>query len=156
FIAPVSHTPWAAPAHLPTPVPSRLIGRDRTLAELRGNFLKMLRGERQLVFVTGEPGIGKTAVVDAFRRRAEAEADARIAVGQCIEGYGSKEAYYPMLEAIAELCRGIGGDSVVEILATQAPTWLVQFPALLTPNRGQTLQREILGATRERMLREIG
>src|SRR5262249_37434111 len=31
FIAPVSHTPWAAPAHLPTPVPSRLIGRDRTL-----------------------------------------------------------------------------------------------------------------------------
>src|SRR4029453_13418765 len=41
----------------------------------------------------------------------------RIARGQCIEGYGSKEAYYPMLEALAGLCRGDGGDAIVQILA---------------------------------------
>jgi len=40
-------------------------------------------------------------VVDAFMRQAAAEApDIRIALGQCIEGYGSKEPYYPMLEAL--------------------------------------------------------
>src|SRR5947209_8562451 len=41
-------------------------------------------------------------------------------------------------------------------LGGQAPTWLVQFPALLTPDRGEILRREVLGATPERMLREIG
>ena len=45
---------------------------------------------------------------------------------------------------------------MVQILAAQAPTWLVQFPALLTHQQRETLQREIEGATRQRMLREIG
>jgi tetratricopeptide (TPR) repeat protein len=45
---------------------------------------------------------------------------------------------------------------VVQILAAQAPTWLVQFPALVKREHREMLQREILGATRERMLREIG
>ena len=46
-------------------------------------------------------------------------------VNQCLasrgvnvsRGYGSKEAYYPMLEALAGLCRGDGGDAIVQILA---------------------------------------
>jgi hypothetical protein len=53
------------------------------------------------------------------------------------------------------LWRGAGGDAVVQTLATHAPTWLVQFPALVTREHRETLQRELLGATRERMLREI-
>ena len=53
------------------------------------------------------------------------------------------------------MCRGAGGDAVVQTLATHAPTWLVQFPALVTRAHRDTLQRELLGATRERMLREI-
>ena len=65
------------------------------------------------------------------------------------------EAYYPMLEALGQLWRGAGGDAVVQTLATHAPTWLVQFPALVTRERRETLQRELLGTTRERMLREI-
>jgi len=42
------------------------------------------------------------------------------------------------------------------MLAAQAPTWLVQFPALVKQEHREMLQREIIGATRERMLREIG
>ncbi len=157
FIAPVRDGAATSRALSPAPVSSRLVGRQRTLSELGECLRKMSRGERQIVFVAGEAGIGKTAVVDAFMRQATAETpDIRIALGQCIEGYGSKEPYYPMLEALAGLCRGNDGDSIVEILAAQAPTWLVQFPARLTPDGGQTLQREILGATRDRMLREIG
>src|SRR5258708_18306485 len=76
--------------------------------------------------------------------------------GKCREGEGGKEAYYPMLEALGELCRGPGGESVIQTLATEAPTWLVQLPALVKREQREVLQREILGATRERMLREIG
>ena len=72
-----------------------------------------------------------------------------------MEGFGSKEAFYPVLEAVGRLCRGPDGARVVDTLATEAPTWLVQFPALLTRQHRETLRQEILGATRERMLREI-
>ena len=72
-----------------------------------------------------------------------------------MEGYGGKEAYYPMLEALGGLCRGPGGESVIQTLAEQAPTWLVQFPALVKPEHREMLKQEIDGATRERMVREI-
>jgi tetratricopeptide (TPR) repeat protein len=157
FIAAVSEgtgVPFAVPAG---PARSRIVGRDHPLGELRDCLQNASRGERQIVFVTGEPGIGKTALADEFQRQAAAAVPSlRIALGQCVEGYGGKEAYYPMLEALGQLCRGPGGDSVVETLAAQAPTWLVQFPALVKREQRELLQREIVGATRDRMLREIG
>lgn len=139
------------------PAQGRLVGRQRELAALRDCLRRTLHGQRQIVFVTGEPGIGKTALVDEFMRQASAgEPSLRMARGQCVESYGGAEAYYPMLEALGQLCRGREGNRVVEILAAQAPTWLVQFPAFSKPEHRETLQREILGATRDRMLREIG
>jgi DNA-binding winged helix-turn-helix (wHTH) protein len=157
FIAKVedSSLPTTA-AQTPRPA-SRLVGRDRAIGELHQCLRSALGGERQVVFITGEPGIGKTALAEEFQRQAAARhRSVRVACGQCVEGFGSKEAFYPMLEALGQLCRGGGGSKVVEILAAQAPTWLVQFPALLKPEHRETLQRELLGATRERMLREIG
>ena len=137
--------------------PGVMVGRQTELAELRDSLEKALRGRCQFVFVTGELGIGKTALAEEFQRQAAAGTPGlRIACGQCVEGYGSQEPYYPMLEALGQLCRGSDGESAVRILATQAPTWLVQFPALIKREHREMLQREILGATRERMLREIG
>src|SRR5208283_989655 len=133
-----------------------LVGRLRELSTLQACLRKALSGQRQIVFVTGEPGIGKTVLVDEFQRHAAAdEPSLRIARGQCVEGFGGAEPYYPMLEALGQLCHGPDGNRVVEILAARAPTWLVQFPALLKREQRQTLQQEILGATRDRMLREI-
>jgi len=144
------------PAVQGRPASSNLVGRERALGELGDALRRALQSKRQIVFVTGESGIGKTALADAFQPLAESEVPGlRIACGQCVEGYGGKEPYYPMLEALGRLSRGHGGDSVVSTLAAQAPTWLAQFPALLTDEHRETLQREILGATRERMLREI-
>jgi DNA-binding winged helix-turn-helix (wHTH) protein len=68
FIAPVSD--GAAPALSVAPATGRLVGRDRPLAALREALQRAVKGERQIVFVTGEPGIGKTALVDEFQRQA--------------------------------------------------------------------------------------
>jgi len=157
FIAAVSEGASSGPVLSTASAAGRLVGRERPLAALREALQRALKGERQIVFVTGEPGIGKTTLVDEFLRQAAIDVPhLRIGRGQCIEGYGSKEAYYPMLEALGQLCGGSTGESVVKTLTEQAPTWLVQFPALLTHVHRELLQREILGATRERMLREIG
>ena len=157
FIAPVSERLGASPTVPEIATQSRLVGRAPALNELHDRLHHAARGERQILFITGEAGIGKTALVDEFRRQLAATAlSLRIARGQCVEGYGGKEAYYPMLEALGRLCAGAEGEALVQVLAAHAPTWLVQFPALLKHEHRATLQREILGATRERMLREIG
>jgi DNA-binding winged helix-turn-helix (wHTH) protein/tetratricopeptide (TPR) repeat protein len=157
FIAPVSERAVSSPTAPEIATRSSLVGRDPALNELHDCLQHAARGERQIVFITGEAGIGKTALVDEFRRQLAATAlSLRIARGQCVEGFGGKEAYYPMLEALGRLCTGAERDALVQVLAVHAPTWLVQFPALLKREHRETLQREILGATRERMLREIG
>ncbi len=135
---------------------SRIVGRNTQLNMLRDCLQRTLANQRQVVFVTGETGIGKTTLVDEFVRRAAAEFPGiRIARGQCVEGHGSKEAYYPMLEALGQLCGTSAGDTLVRTLAARAPTWLVQFPAHVRREQRAMLQREIVGASRERMLREI-
>ena len=142
----------AAASHEPaaSPIPRQSVppGRASVLQELAAHLHKALGGERQLILITGESGIGKSTVVDAFH--AVIASEARVVRGQCVEGFGGKEAYYPFLEALGQLVRGPGAETVVNILASQAPTWLIQFPALLGPGQSEALQREPLGATRER------
>ncbi len=155
FVAPVIDE--SAAGTLSVTGTKRIVGREPALGELGGYLSRARRDDRQVVFITGEPGIGKTALADEFQRRAGVDApDVRIALGQCVEGYGGMEPYYPVLEALGQLCRGLEGESVVGILAKQAPTWLVQFPALVNSKQREVLEGQVLGATRERMLREIG
>ena len=151
FMAPVEEVRLAlAPAGMPGPV-----GRDHELASLDGHLRKALQGQRRLVLVTGEAGVGKSTLLDAFEQRLAGHEGMRIARGQCVEGFGGKEAYYPILDAFGQLIRGPGAEGTIQILASQAPTWLIQFPSLLKAEQRAALQREILGATRERMVREI-
>lgn len=135
--------------------PNQLVGRGAALAELEGYLQSCRRGQRQLIFVTGEGGIGKTSLVDAFSQQETAHPETRIGRGQCVEGFAWKEAYYPALEAIGSIVRTADGDEVMRVLATQAPTWLAQFPAAVKAEETEGLRREILGATRERMIREL-
>ncbi len=139
-----------APPGAPGPV-----GRDQDLAALEGHLRKALQGHRRLVLVTGEAGVGKSTLLDAFEQQLTGHDGMRIARGQCVEGFGGKEAYYPILDAFGQLIRGPGSQGIIQILASQAPTWLIQFPSLLKAEQREALQREILGATRERMVREI-
>lgn len=156
FVGAVRETGGAeSPDSANTPA-DKLVGRARELGTLRRSLLKALQGHVQIVFITGEPGIGKTALVDEFQRQAASgRPSLSIARGQCVEGYGGSEPYYPILEALGQLCRGAEGHRLVEILTAHAPTWLVQFPWLVNREQRQALQQEILGATRDRMLREI-
>ncbi len=145
--------PVPHPQHLVYPV----VGRETELQHLQRGFDKALHGARQIVFVTGEPGIGKTTLADAFLTRLADEhaQDVWIGRGQCIEHYGAGEAYLPVLEALGRLCRGRGGERMIALLNHHAPTWSVQLPALLQSTELEALQRKTAGATRERMLREL-
>ena len=98
--------------------------------------------QRQLVFVTGEPGIGKTALVEEFLSQIDGDQTLRIGRGQCVELYGAGEAYLPMLEALGRMRLAAGGEQVVQILKQDAPTWLTQLPALLADPDLEAVQRD--------------
>jgi tetratricopeptide (TPR) repeat protein len=158
---PVSSSRFQVPGSKSEPAPNPphptppLVGREAELSQLHRWLEKALGGERQIVFITGEPGIGKTTLVDTFLDQIAADGSVWLGRGQCIEHYGAGEAYMPVLEALGRLCRVPGGERLIELLAQQAPTWLVQMPALLSATELEALQRKVLGATQGRMLREM-
>jgi hypothetical protein len=78
-----------------------------------------------------------------------------VATGQCIEHFGAGEAYMPVLDALNGLARGDDG-ALLPLMRRVAPTWLVQLPWYVTDDDRQQLQREVAGATQDRMLREFG
>ena len=95
FIAPVRDESASPFAEVTTHATKTIVGREHSLAQLKGAFHKALQGHRQIVFITGEAGIGKTALVDVFHQSGAFGPKVRIARGQCVEGFGGKEAYYP-------------------------------------------------------------
>ena len=131
-----------------------VVGRDDALSLMRSLLQKTNSGERQIVFVTGEAGIGKTSVVDAFVQSVAPGGNIRIGRGHCLEHYGTSEAYLPVLEAVTRLCRE--NRQMIDVLRANAPMWLLQMPSLVVASEREALSREMTGATRERMLREMG
>lgn len=124
----------AALASTASPGPERapertVVGRERERAKI-ADWLRAARsGRRQVAFIAGEAGIGKTTLVemvlDELRRDAGGDA-CRIGRGQCIEHFGGGEPYLPVLDALAELCRGSGGEDVRATLAKHAPDWVLR------------------------------
>ena len=142
-------------ASIPINPNGQIVGREADLAQLDQCLTTALSGERQLVFVTGEPGIGKTTLAALFVAAVSDRQDLWIGHGQCIEQYGAGEAYLPILEALNRLCQEPGGDRLIEVLRQHAPTWLIQLPSLVAEADREALQRQIQGTTQERMLREM-
>jgi predicted ATPase len=110
----------SAPAE---PVPA-IVDREREMASLFTQFDLASNGQRRVVFLTGEAGIGKTALLDAFCRQLSIRFSTSVARGQCVEGFGSKEEYYPVMEALSQLCASADGERACKILARMAPAWL--------------------------------
>ncbi|HEV8715149.1 MAG TPA: AAA family ATPase, partial [Candidatus Binatia bacterium] len=132
-----------------------LVGREGELRQLQGWLEKALGGERQVVFVTGEAGVGKTTLVEGFLERVATDSELWIGRGQCVEHYGAGEAYLPILEALERLCRRGGDEHLIGLLRRHAPMWLAQLPSLISPVEREELQRQLVGAAQERMLREM-
>jgi predicted ATPase len=101
-----------------------IIGREDELKCLQGQLQLLESGQRRVVFVTGEAGIGKTALVDAFCKQLEPSNGLRVARGQCVQGVGGKEEYYPVTEALCQLCASPDGESACRVLERMAPGWL--------------------------------
>src|SRR5205823_9544009 len=108
-----------------------IIGRQQERAALRTAYEEAAAGRGLLLCVTGEPGLGKTTLVESFLEELAASGQTwHLARGRCSERLGGAEAYLPFLEALDSLLQGEGGASAAQAMKLLAPTWYVQVAPL--------------------------
>jgi DNA-binding SARP family transcriptional activator len=116
-----SAAPSASSARATPPVVTdaalRIVGRQSELAQLRAALAEAKLGAR-VALVEGEPGIGKTSLVEAFG--AEATADgAAVVWGRCHEG-DAAPALWPWvgaLRSLAEASTVVDGSELEQLLS---------------------------------------
>ncbi len=142
------------PANRATQRPRRWAGRERALRVMDHWFELAVGGERQIAFLTGESGIGKTTLTEMLVERI---GDRRVGVltGCCVQHFGTDEAFLPLNDALAAGCAGPNGPLLLTMLRNHAPAWLAQLPGPIDARDSAALQSEVFGASRERMLREF-
>jgi predicted ATPase len=99
------------------------------------------QGRRRIVFITGEAGIGKTALVDFFCR--QLPAGTVVARGECVPGVGAREEYYPVNEALGHLCTSAAAEEICRTLARMAPAWLAHIGRQPEPDEPSATQPSV-------------
>jgi serine/threonine protein kinase len=100
------------------------VGRQKERAELLRGFESAATAQGLFLCVTGEPGIGKTTVVEDFLAELT-NSGCKIALGRgrCSERLAGTEAYLPVLEALESLLHGEAGEAAARIMKAVAPNW---------------------------------
>ena len=99
-------------------VARRLVGREREMRHLDASLRRALGGTGQVVLVCGEPGIGKTRLIEELALRARA-AHMNVAWGRSYEAEGAP-ALWPWVQAITELMGHCNRESLERALAPVA------------------------------------
>ncbi len=97
-----------------------LVGREHEVGLLRERWERTTQAEGQVVLLSGEPGIGKSRLVQVMREYAEREAARRIEF-RC-SPYHQNSAFYPIIEHLQRLLAFAPPDSASERLGKLALT----------------------------------
>lgn len=133
------------------------VGRAAELEQLRAAYTRVRDGRSLIVGLAGEPGIGKTSLLNAFLDDLnDAGERPMVARGRCSENLAGTEAYLPVLEALDSLRSTLDGKTVGRLMLAVAPTWHQQIGAVTMTGPGFDSKEPIPAASRERMKRELG
>lgn len=131
------------------------VGREHEMAALRTAFDAACAGKTGMVFINGEPGIGKSTLIDRFLDQVAEGSPARVAIGRAVESHGTSEPYFPVFEALSDLVRNDDKDSAIATLLSSAPSWALQLPGLLSAESWAALRGRAGGLPRNRLLGEF-
>jgi DNA-binding winged helix-turn-helix (wHTH) protein len=135
----------------------RYVGRDREIAELR-RWVEGARDNGGSMFcISGEAGVGKTTLAEAFLSGLSVEHDSSVACGRCSERLVGTDAYLPILDILEDMLRRPYGHAAAAILKATAPSWCVELsPALISLDSvDSAAQAEARASSQERKKREF-
>jgi len=145
-----------APVEAISRVERHTVGRQSELDALRAALEAARGGRGSLVCVAGEPGIGKTTLVEAFLTDAAKDGSCAVARGRCSERLAGSDAYLPVLEALDSLLHGSDGVAAARAMKQVAPVWYAQVAPPSGRNDESAEQvAEIKDATQERLKRDF-
>lgn len=113
---------------------SVFVGRRTELEGLERHLRNAEAGKGRVVFVTGEPGAGKSTLISQFMVEAAlASPETRIIGAACSEQYGAAEPYQPFVEAFRSLLaepekRSGSWASLKDFASEVAPHWIAAIP----------------------------
>lgn len=143
----------SAVAPLKIEISTLVVGRTAPFEMIDQMTRHVLSGKRQMAFVTGEAGIGKTAfIAKAIEQLTQQGFDQLY--GRCTERFGTDEVFLPLIDALVNRYRA-NGPELISAVRAHAPTWILQLPGAIDASERAAFQDEVFGATRERMLREF-
>ena len=152
----VGSTVTTAPVMVPVARgPRRIVGREPEMDALLRAFDDAREGTGRLITVSGEPGLGKTALVDEFLATVTASGAARVARGRCSERLAGSEAYLPFLEALDNLLRSESLGSLVRVIKSVAPNWYAQVRSSGDDSSAERALAEAGAGSPTRMKREM-
>jgi DNA-binding CsgD family transcriptional regulator/tetratricopeptide (TPR) repeat protein len=106
-----------------------IVGRARELEVFRAAFDRMLAGRRQMVLISGEPGIGKTRCAQALAGVAE-DQGALVLWGHCREDAGAPP-YWPWVQILRAYVEASSLDEVRLNMGAAAKDIAALVPELL-------------------------
>jgi TOMM system kinase/cyclase fusion protein len=110
-----------------------LVGRDEELGLLRRRWEQAKAGEGQAVLLSGEPGIGKSRLVQTLKEQASAEGATRIEF-RC-SPYHQNSALYPIIDHLQSFLQFTREDSpAVKLEKLQHTLSHYRFPQADTPS----------------------
>jgi eukaryotic-like serine/threonine-protein kinase len=118
----------AASAHRPEPRRGVLVGREAELASLLGGLENAVAGRGRAFLLVGEPGIGKSRLLDEVSAAARARG-ARVLVGRCWEA-GGAPPYWPWVQSVRSFVRDADPDTLRPLVGPGASTLAQLLPEL--------------------------
>ncbi len=131
------------------------VGHGGDLVTLAARYDDVVLGRGHLLAVTGEPGIGKSTLIESaltiFARR---DMSPLVARGQCSERLAGTEAYLPILEALDMAAAGVHGEEVRLLIDTCAPSWAALRAVVPAEGTSGEFTRTV-ASSQERLKREM-
>jgi predicted ATPase len=132
-----------------------LVHREVELAALRTALQAARAGRGSFVCIAGEPGIGKTTLVEDFLDQSAGEGlGLFLGRGNCSERLAATEAYLPVVDALQYLVRNDQQAAAARLLKTVAPTWYAQITPFAS-DAGPQWEDPSRAASQKAMLREL-
>jgi tRNA A-37 threonylcarbamoyl transferase component Bud32/tetratricopeptide (TPR) repeat protein len=129
---------------------SEVVGRELEKMALKEEFIAASSGQASMVCVSGEPGIGKTTLVEDFLSEVIRSSLHLVARGRCSERLAGAEAFLPILDAIEDLLNKDQDERIRNAFQAHAPSWTRQVAPFDTgpgpagaPASQERLKREL-------------